>query len=86
MSRFEAVRVASVVLTREVVETLRAHVPANLGVKTSLVPSVQWRGWGHGGGSGSVSRRKHSRVLRVCGAERASAHPPMGHPLRVVFP
>jgi len=35
---------ASVVMTREVVETLRAHVPENLGVKTSLVPSVQWRG------------------------------------------
>ena len=35
---------ASVVMTREVVGTLRAHVPENLGVKTSLVPSVQWRG------------------------------------------
>ena len=35
---------ASVVMTREVVWTLRAHVPENLGVKTSLVPSVQWRG------------------------------------------
>jgi len=30
---------ASVVMTREVVGTLRAHVPENLGVKTSLVPS-----------------------------------------------
>ena len=35
---------ASVVMTREVVGTLRVHVPENLGVKTSLVPSVQWRG------------------------------------------
>ena len=35
---------ASVVMTREVVGTLRAHVPENVGVKTSLVPSVQWRG------------------------------------------
>src|SRR5437879_9829566 len=35
---------ASVVMTREVVGTLRAHVPQNLGVKTSWVPSVQWRG------------------------------------------
>jgi len=35
---------ASVVMTREVVGTLRAHVPGSLGVKTSLVPSVQWRG------------------------------------------
>ena len=35
---------ASVVMTREVVGTLRAHVPGSLGVTTSLVPSVQWRG------------------------------------------
>jgi len=35
---------ASLIVTREVVETLRAHVPENLGVKTSLGPSVQWRG------------------------------------------
>ena len=35
---------ASLVMTREVVGTLRAHVPENLGVKTSLVSCVQWRG------------------------------------------
>lgn len=35
---------ASLVVTREVAETLRSHVPENLGVKTSKAPSVQWRG------------------------------------------
>jgi hypothetical protein len=35
---------ASLVVTREVAETLRSHVPENLGVKTSAVPSVEWRG------------------------------------------
>jgi len=34
---------ASLVVTREVVGTLRAHAPENLGVKTSAVPSVLWR-------------------------------------------
>ncbi len=37
---------ASVVVTREVVETLRAHVPENLGVKTSAAPSVEGQGRG----------------------------------------
>jgi hypothetical protein len=35
---------ACVAMTREVVGTLRAHVPQSLGVKTSRVASVQWRG------------------------------------------
>jgi hypothetical protein len=34
---------ASFIVTREVAETLRSHVPENLGVKTSAVSSVQWR-------------------------------------------
>jgi len=37
---------ASVVVTREVVGTLRAHVPENLGVKTSAAPSVEGQGRG----------------------------------------
>jgi len=45
-------------MTREVVDPRLGPV-ADLGVKTSAVPSVQGRGWGHGGsaGAGSVSRR-----------------------------
>jgi hypothetical protein len=35
---------AGVVMTREMVGTLRALVPQSLGVKTSRVASVQWRG------------------------------------------
>lgn len=35
---------ACVVMTREVVGTLRAHLPQSLGVKTSVRPCVQWPG------------------------------------------
>jgi hypothetical protein len=35
---------ASFIMTSEFTETLRSHVPENLGVKTSAVSSVQWRG------------------------------------------
>jgi len=79
---------ASVVVTREVVGTLRAHVPENLGVKTSAAPSIEGQGRGMVrtglpcAGSTPAScawvARSEARLIPPWATRSASSSPPRG--------